>query len=138
MTQESSIIREEKLFGLSAGEENFPYLIGKRCKGCGEFLFPPLSICKKCLSDQLHEVHFGREGKLYSYSIVRFAPQGFKGPYAIGYIDLEGGLRLFSMICDWEESELVTGKDMELVITNIRSDEKGDAVLGYAYRPKRT
>ena len=119
----------------SYDENGKPCLIGNRCQECHEFHFPPVTNCKRCLGQKFEYIPFGRKGRLYTYSIIEVSSLGFEAPYAIGYIDLGFGIRLYSMITDWKAGELENGISMELVITKIRKDSEGNDVKGYAYRP---
>lgn len=134
MTEKTTPVGEA-LAAWSVDKMGKPYLIGRKCQGCEKFHFPPVDNCSECLSDRLKSVQFGRKGRLYTYSIIEVSSLGFEAPYAIGYIDLDQGIRLYSMITEWKAEELKNGRSMELVITKIRKDAEGNDVKGYAYRP---
>jgi uncharacterized OB-fold protein len=125
----------EKNFSWPLEEKQVPYLIGNRCRLCGKFHFPKTLACTKCLNEKLDEVHFGRTGKLYSYSIVQVSSMGLAAPYVIGYVDIDEGVRLFALIVDWKKSDLQSGKSMELTIRKIREESSGGRIIGFAYRP---
>lgn len=114
-----------------------PALIGQKCLDCGKVNFPPTPACTTCLGTKMQAFPFGEKGTLYSYTIVRVPMPGFEAPYAIGYIDLQEGFRLFSYIPDWQSGDLKTGAEMELVVTRSRTDRQGNRVLGFAYRPRK-
>lgn len=134
MTEQSNVIAE-KNFSWPLEENQVPYLIGNRCPLCGNFHFPKALACTKCLSEKLEEIHFGRNGKLYSSSIIQISSMGITAPYAIGYIDVDEGQRLFAMIINWKKDDLKSGRNMELTITKIREDASCGRVIGFAYRP---
>jgi uncharacterized protein len=134
LTEQSKLI-EERDFSWPLEEKRTPYLIGNKCKLCGKFHFPRTQACTKCMSEELDEIHFGRCGKLYTHSIIHVSSMGLKAPYAIGYIDIDEGQRLFAMIVDWTKNDLTNGRNMELVITRIRDESSCDRVIGFAYRP---
>ncbi|MFH1626058.1 MAG: Zn-ribbon domain-containing OB-fold protein [Pseudomonadota bacterium] len=113
-----------------------PHLIGSKCNSCGEYFFPKRVICPNCLKDENpDDVLLGNRGKLYSYCIVKAAPLGFEAPYAIGYVDLPEGLRIFSPLAEHDKEGFKVGMDLELVVDKIREDETGQAVYGYKFRP---
>ena len=120
----------------SLDEKGLPYLIGTQCGRCKEFHFPPSQTCRTCLSDETEAVHFGRKGVLYSFSIIHVPSLGFESPYAIGYVDLNYGTRLYTLLSEWENQKLENGMEMELAINRIKKDENGHDVTGYTYRPK--
>ena len=134
MVEQANII-EEKNFSWPLEEKQEPYLIGNKCKLCGKFHFPRALACTNCLNEKLEEVNFGKKGKLYSYSIVQVASMGFSAPYAIGYVDIDEGVRLFALIVDWKRSDLKSGKSMELTIRKIREESSDGRIIGFAYRP---
>ena len=115
-----------------------PYLIGNKCLSCGEHYFPKAMTCHKCKSLKdggLEEAKLSRYGKLYTYGIVRVAPVGFTAPYAIGYIDLPEGLRVWSLISECDYNLLKIGMDMKLVVEKIKEDENGNDVVCYKFKP---
>ena len=113
-----------------------PHLIGSRCGSCGEYFFPKRTICPNCLKDEEPaEVLLGNKGKLYTYCVVKAAPLGFQAPYAIGYVDLPEGLRIFSPLAECDKEKLKVGMDLEVIVDKIREDEKGQPVYGYKFKP---
>lgn len=126
----------DKTFASWSFDRNgLPHLIGTRCRRCSHFHFPPIQTCRVCLSDETETVNFGREGTLYSFAIVHVSALGFEAPYAIGYVDLEHGIRLYTLLTGREKQQFETGIKMELSIKKIKADEKGNDVIGYTYSP---
>ena len=125
----------EGLFVLPSKSEEKAYLLGSRCKKCGQVSFPPRVVCSKCFHDEFDHVPLSTEGKLYTYSIIRYPPPGLTAPYAIGYIDLPEGVRVFSILTDWDDGSLRVGMDLELVIDKFKEDDAGKPILTYKFRP---
>jgi uncharacterized OB-fold protein len=123
----------EGLFEETSGKGS---LIGARCLQCGQIIFPRRETCLNCLGQDLEPVHLSRKGKLYSYTIVHMPSEHFKPPYAIGWIELPEGIRIFSQIRDWQEQHLKTGMDMELHFEKLW-DEEDKEVIGYVFRPSK-
>ncbi len=95
-------------------------------------------VCPSCLRDDAtEEIALSRRGKLYTFSINRVAPEGFKAPYVTGKVDLPEKVRIFSVItgCEPNEAALHIGMDMEVVFEPLRKDEKGDDLISYKFRP---
>lgn len=109
-------------------------LLGARCKQCGQVIFPEREVCFNCLGHNLEPVQLGQNGKLYAYTIVHMPSEHFKPPYAIGWIELPEGLRIFSQIRGWQEHPLKTGMDMELTFEKLWDEEEKE-VIGYIFRP---
>ena len=126
----------DNAFKMPQGEK--PYLIGGKCKACGCISFPKRVMCPACTEEgTIEEIPLSRMGKLYSFTIARVAPMGFKAPYVVGDVELPEGIRLFSIIteCDPSEEELEIGMDLELVIGKFSEDEDGNDIVGYMFRP---
>lgn len=125
------------LFQLPFDGSEKPLLIGQRCTSCKAYLFPPMVICPRCLRyDKLEQFLLGPYGKLFTYSIVRQGPPHYAEaiPYAIGYVDLNEGVRIFAQL--WTETfeELEIGLEMELFLHKLYTDAEGMNVIGYKFR----
>lgn len=133
------IILKEGVFERVSDKEDSPgYLIGSKCKSCGWVHFPPKAICVKCYKeDMMGNVRLSQKGKIYSYTIIRQAPQGFTAPYATLYVDLPEKVRIFSpsFMTDWGEEPIEIEREVEVVIGKIKEDERGNAIIGYKFRP---
>ena len=114
-----------------------PRLLGSRCPHCGEVSFPQRHFCRKCSKPDQDNVTLGPWGRLYSYTVVRQRAPGYIGevPYILGKVDLPEGERVLTLITDYEEADLKTGAEMELVIKKLGEDENGNEVLTYMFRP---
>lgn len=67
-----------------------------RCAGCGDVAHPP-APCELC-GIETEPVEVARQGTLYSFTVIHRAAPGVEVPYALGYADLEPGLRLFARV----------------------------------------
>jgi uncharacterized OB-fold protein len=123
------------LFTLPSESHEKAHLIGSRCPLCGQVSFPRRSICAKCLSPDLEEVPLSRKGRIYTYTVIGYPAPGLEAPYAVAYIDLPEGVRVFSLLTDWRHQTLEAGMKVELVIGKFREDEEGAAILTYKFRP---
>lgn len=109
-------------------------LIGFRCKSCNHIL-PPLSVvCIFCFGEELEKIPLSRQGKLYSYTIVYQPHKHFKVPYAVGYVELPEGLKLFSHLKEREGKPFQVGMDMELVVEKLWDEEENE-VIGPKFQP---
>ena len=119
----------------SSPDEN--YLIGGKCRSCGAVAFPKRVVCHKCRKDTIEEMPLGKRGKLASFVVARAVPEGFKPPMMLGYIDMPEGLRLLSMItgCKASYDALELGQEMGLVFEPIRTDEDGNQVMAFKFKP---
>ncbi|MFH1487916.1 MAG: Zn-ribbon domain-containing OB-fold protein [Pseudomonadota bacterium] len=127
----------EGLFTLPDESHEKAHLIGSRCPLCGQISFPRRSICAKCLSPDLEETPLSGKGRIYTYTVIGYPAPGLEAPYAVAYIDLPEGVRVFSILTGWSRQTLEPGTEVELVIDKFREDEEGAAILTYKFRPVR-
>jgi len=106
-----------------------------KCRSCGELYFPPRLVCSKCKGREFETVKLGDEGTIISYSIVRTGSSQFEDliPYAVGIVELDGGVRITSQIADCDFAELSMGQRVRLEFRRIQED--GDAgIICYGHK----
>lgn len=86
---------EAQPFWDAAGHGRF---VLPRCSACGRTHWYPRAICPHCFGDCNEWVEASGDGTIYSYSVMRRAPE----PYAIAYVTLaEGPTMLTNLVgCD--------------------------------------
>jgi len=136
----------EDLFALPSSPADKPYLIGSRCKSCGETFFQNRVCCRRCTSEDMERVSLNQTGKLYSFTTIRVKPPHFLGdvPYLMGVVELPEGERIRALLTECDQGSLEIGMDMELVIESVGKTTKpvgkidvGTEVLGWKFRPRR-
>ena len=70
-------------------------------------------------------------GTLYTFSEIHVAPEGFSTPYAVGYVDLPEGVRLFGQI-EARAENLKIGQSLVVKLGEVRTRE-GRSVIGYKF-----
>lgn len=108
-------------------------LAGGKCSECAAVCFPMATICATCGGDAMQEHLTGTFGNLYSYTVVHTGPRQFNPPYAVGYVDMEDGLRLFGQI-ETPVSELSLDARLDLAIGEVSKGANGLAVVSYKFR----
>jgi len=75
-------------------------LLGTRCEACTKLSFPPRRICTACGAQETSWVEFSGKGTLYSATVIHAGPSLYwaGGPYTVGIVDLEEGVRLITRI----------------------------------------
>ena len=127
------------LFTIPVPEGSGGCLLGSRCRECAATFFPPRQICLRCMKEGiLAPLHLSRRGALYTYTVIRQAPPRYPVPYAVGYVDLPEGVRVFAQLEGWQARELRVGEEMEVFFEAIRKDEQGHDLIGYKFRPVRS
>lgn len=113
-------------------------LTGAECPSCNRVYFPAMKICPDCLDDNrpMKTKTLSDIGKIFSFSIAQVAPPGFEVPHVQAYIDLDEGVRVFSLLVEYGDVEnLRTGLPVKLVIVKVGEDEQGKERLTYCFRP---
>lgn len=120
--------------GLMGADEAGPYLIGGRCSACGFTTLGLRDVCPECWAEgTMAEAPIGRRGTLYTYTIIHQLPQGYDETFAVGYIDLDGGVRVFAHV-ENSPASLAIGTELELTEVALRKDADGAELTGPRYR----
>ena len=82
----------------------------RRCTACGKAHWYPRAICPHCMSDKTEWVEASGRGKIYTFSVMRRAPE----PYAIGYVTLEEGPSMLTNFVDCDFDKLKIGQSVKL------------------------
>ena len=106
-----------------------------RCTSCGEVSYPPRLICPRCRCRTFETVTLQDEGTLVTFTVTRIGPSQFAAltPYAVGIVELDGGVRITVQIADCEFEDLAIGRRVRLEFRRIQQD--GDAgILCYGHK----
>ena len=121
-----------------------PQLIGSRCGACGIVTFPSQDSCPRCASTDMREQLLARRGRLWAWTTQHFPPpsppySGATGdafvPFGIGYVELPGEVKVEARLTEADPERLTEGMEMELVIVPFRTDDQGNEVVTFAFRP---
>lgn len=91
-------------------------LMAGKCGKCGKIHLPPRPLCSNCFSKEFTWLPVSGKGKLLTYTVINVAPQQFQAltPYAVGIVELEGGLKIPGMIQDLSQEQLKIGMELTL------------------------
>lgn len=109
-------------------------LLANKCKSCGQIFFPKAHLCFECFKEDLEKIILSRRGILYSYTIGRMPSMHFEPPYAVGYVDMPEGVRVFAPLKMMEDKPLRVGMEMEVVIEKLWQ-ERDKEIIGYKFKP---
>lgn len=98
-----AVTLESKPFWDAAAEGRF---LVKRCTACSKVHWYPRTICPFCASDATVWEESPGEGEVYTFSIMRRSPTG---PYALGYVTLDEGVRVMTNFVDVSPEDLKIG-----------------------------
>ena len=124
----------ERLIGAVAigrGPNGEPILLGCKCTACEREMVPPVPVCPVCGGEDMREAVQPGEGELYSYTIVHVGPKRFRRPLALGYVDLDNGVRVFAHL---EGETFAIGERMKLDLAVIGRDPDETDLTGYVFR----
>lgn len=115
-------------------------LLGCECLDCGEVFFGrrEIGLCGYCQSKNLKEMRLSEKGRIYSHTVVmQRPPVYYQGPvpYAIGFVELQEGVRVETLFTDCDFDELKIGMEVEVVLCALHQDEEGNDVVTYMFRP---
>jgi uncharacterized OB-fold protein len=113
-----------------------PRLEAGRCGACGDMTFPLRARCPACGGD-LERTLLPPRGTLWTWTTQGFEPPAPPylpdadefAPFAVGYVEFDGLLRVEGRLTEPEPSRLRIGMPMEVVAL-----ERGDRVT-YAFAP---
>lgn len=130
--------------GLFTWPSDNPALLGSRCKQCGIVAFPVAESCMACSGQEVEVEELPRRGTLWTWTVQQFMPKSpydsgetpetFK-PYGVGYVELPGGVRVEGRLTENNPDKLAIGMEMELLFDTYRTEENGDEVVSFFFKP---
>lgn len=121
----------QKFFHNACIKEGKYILAGGKCSSCQKVMFPIRMACPFCGQQQIEEIPLSKTGTIYTYTWIHAGPMAFDPPYAIGYIDLPDGIRIFSLI-KGKQKKLHAGMPVQLIVEPLN---KEDNRLAYKFAP---
>lgn len=122
-------------------------LLGSRRRSSGVVKFPAerpeLFDASPDTQADIEPLELSTEGTLYTFTTQEFAPPlPYKGhrdpekfrPYIVGFVALEDGLLVESLIIDAAAGDLQIGQRMVSATTTLET-EAGESLLTFAFRP---
>ncbi len=124
--------------------DNGPRLMGMRCTDCDNYVFPFQKGCSRCTGTNVERVALGTEGTLWAWTIQGFPPKSppYLGesdpkifePYGVGYVEIEGQLKVEARLTEADPEKLKIGMPMRLTTVALR-EEEGKDIVTYAFEP---
>jgi uncharacterized OB-fold protein len=123
-----------------------PQLIGSRCGACELVMFPQQGSCARCSATAMEEHLLARRGRLWAWTTQSFPPPSppYAGPvgadfvpFGVGYVEVGGEVKVESRLTESDPDVLVPGLEMELVVVPFGTDDDGNDILTFAFRPAR-
>ncbi len=93
-------------------------LLVRTCRACIKAHHYPRTICPHCGSDDTYFQEGSGKGVIYSYSVMRRAPE----PYAIAYVTLDEGPSMLTNIVDCDFDSLSIGQAVQVQFQETEGD----------------
>lgn len=129
---------------ISTWPEENPQLIGSRCGACGATTFPRQPRCPRCSRAEMSEVLLPRRGTLVSWTTQGFLPgPPYAGretaktftPFGVGLVQLDEVVRVEGRLTENDPDKLRFGMEVELTMVPFTTDDEGNEVVTFAFRP---
>lgn len=119
--------------GLLGEDAEGAFLIGGSCAACGFITLGVRDTCPECWArGKMKMVPLGRRGTIYTCTVIHQGPDGYDTPFAVGYVDIEQGVRVFSHLSQKPTSPK-PGMQVRLTAAPLRRDKDGASLIGPLY-----
>ena len=108
-------------------------------------MFPTQSGCPKCTGNETETVELANRGTLWTWTVQGFPPKAppYAGPtdpkhfqpFGVGYVELPGEVKVETRLTESDPDVLRPGMEMELTLVPFRTDDDGNEVVTFAFRP---
>jgi hypothetical protein len=107
------------------------------CQKCKKVHLPPRPFCDNCGSQEFSWLNISGKGKLVTYTIINVAPQQFQSmtPYAVGIVELAGGLKIPGMIQAVTQEQLKIGMPLLLDFGTCNQPQQWPCWQRYCFKP---
>jgi len=128
---------------ISTWPEENPQLIGSKCGACGATAFPQQDHCPRCSAGEMAALLLPRRGTLVTWTTQGFPPGApYAGPTGKDFVPFGGGLvqlddviRGEGRLTENDPAKLQFGMDVELTMVPFTTDDEGNDVVTFAFRP---
>jgi hypothetical protein len=112
-------------------------LMGGICQKCKKVHLPPRPYCDKCGADKFSWINISSKAKLVTYTIINVAPQQFQNltPYAVGIVELAGGVRIPGMIQGVPHDQLKIGMSLQVDFGTCSQPQQWPSWQRYCFKP---
>jgi uncharacterized protein len=128
---------------ISTWPEENPQLIGSECGACGATAFPEQDHCPRCSAGEMAALLLPRRGTLVTWTTQGFPPGApYAGPtgkdfvpFGVGLVQLDDVIRVEGRLTENDPAKLRFGMDVELTMVPFTTDDEGNDVVTFAFRP---
>ncbi len=133
---------------LASDVSNWPaenaQLVGSRCDECAATTWPRQQFCPRCGKASMSDRLFPSKGTLAAWTTQGFVPgPPYVGadkpdefePFAVGLIQLGDEIKVEARLTESDPEKLRFGMDVELTFVPLYTDDTGEEVLIWAFKP---
>jgi len=128
---------------ISTWPDENPQLIGSKCGSCGATTFPVQQRCPRCSGADMSELLLPRRGTLVAWTTQGFPPgPPYKGPvgdkfqpFGVGLVQLGDVIRVEGRLTENDPKKLEFGMEVELTMVPFSTDEDGNEIVTFAFKP---
>ena len=72
----------------------------------------------------------GKRGKILQWTLIRIPPKSFmdQAPYPVVIVKMQNGENMIGQLVDWQEKDLIIGKEVVSVLRRLRTEEREDII----------
>lgn len=72
----------------------------------------------------------GQKGKILQWTIIRIPAKSFmdQAPYPVVIVKMQNGENMTGQLVDWQQNDLVVGKEVVSVLRRLRTEQKEDII----------
>lgn len=72
----------------------------------------------------------GKKGKILQWTIIRVPAKSFmdQAPYPVVIVKMQNGENMIGQLVDWQQKDLIIGKDVIAVLRRLRTEGKDDII----------
>jgi uncharacterized OB-fold protein len=118
-------------------------LMSNKCGSCGAYFFPKYHEQHRpgCSRQGIESTLLSKGGRLASHTIQHYMPPPpFRAnetivPYAVGLVEFPEGIQVAGIVVDCQPDQLKIGMTMETTTMVLYTDDEGQSVVTWAFRP---
>ncbi|HTU04752.1 MAG TPA: OB-fold domain-containing protein [Trebonia sp.] len=128
---------------ISTWPDENPQLIGSHCPNCSATTFPRQERCPQCSGSDMAEMLLPRQGRLITWTTQGFPPGApYLGPvgeefipFGVGLVQLGDVIRVEGRLTESNPDALVFGQPVELTMVPFATDDEGNDIITFGFRP---
>jgi uncharacterized OB-fold protein len=113
-----------------------PYLVARKCAGCGARFFDRRNACAGCGGTEFSRVRVATEGEVRAFTIVSLAAPGIPVPFVASVVDCDGtSVRANVVNVEPSPEHVRLGMKVRLVTVPVGTDSGGTEAIGFGFEP---